>query len=764
MDLLKDLTPQDIDLLLIDLDLRKQGYIINYIIDASDIISYSFPYGLKFDMLKKDIDIIGDEIISYEYIFSNYKPILLNEYKYELLLNRNDLKTSNEVRLNNKSLRSFMLKGNQRKFNALINSATYLLAVALKQKNMIDDFDNTYNQKIQVESLTLSNKDDEIIIENLFKSIKRTEWCVDTFKKWRKIQNNEDFNNRKHIKNQKSTFRDLVAIDRICTINNKIQENDKLKNKYIFYYFSGAKKSEELFNLQETIKHLPTIGKHTNFNIFRSLKHSFIMFLINDQDINEIIERLTELKTIALKKNENEEKNTSQINKDFFEQLNLRRRDALEKGFIGKQIRDNTKFQLDIEKTISQLKKENDKFEIYKLYEKLLKDAKIANADIELLNMKASYLLEGEIINLLNQFSKIKEYKIYKGDDLIKGSYHHLPLLLFFDYDSCTYNDKVEDIYRSIIDHLIMNPTLDQGKFEYFINNIKDVLKEIESNFDYEESYYELLFKVFFILLLVKSSELDDEISEIIEDSYEELKLNEEYVNKWGDDYLYILVWYNRRINNFKKANEFCDKALKLYPEDSRFYHGKALILYNQYFVKDSLDSCNLKDLKQILSFSETAINKYQDFIESDSACREEYESYVKGSISSLQNLILYSISIYYLDKLEDDLTNFEKNIISKYSLTYLRDSLLKAIKEFEDNSKHPSKAWPEYTHTESVFELVEALQYNSKEKFHRSEDAIEKALSKNPKTNLYRITEVKIKEIGLKNNWLQQSTVVKNK
>lgn len=49
MDYLKEIYTKDIELLIQDLELVKKGYEINYIMDASDVFSYTFPYGINFD-------------------------------------------------------------------------------------------------------------------------------------------------------------------------------------------------------------------------------------------------------------------------------------------------------------------------------------------------------------------------------------------------------------------------------------------------------------------------------------------------------------------------------------------------------------------------------------------------------------------------------------------------------------------------------------------------------------------------------------------
>ena len=53
MDYLNKIYVEDIDLLLNDINLLKEGYEFNFIIDTSDIINFCFPYGVKFQKIDK---------------------------------------------------------------------------------------------------------------------------------------------------------------------------------------------------------------------------------------------------------------------------------------------------------------------------------------------------------------------------------------------------------------------------------------------------------------------------------------------------------------------------------------------------------------------------------------------------------------------------------------------------------------------------------------------------------------------------------------
>ncbi len=289
MDYLKNIYENDIDLLIKDIDLIINGYELNYIIDPSDVIKYSFPYGLDFNM-DRSIDDIGDEMIAYMYLFNHYNPVVLDEYKLELLLNRNNIKDNLDKRFKSDLIKKFVIEYEKSSDNdkdllldELSKSSTFLLSTSLMTKSYVDTFDDIYLNKLQVDNLTLKSNDkyDVKLITNIFDNNKRSSWSRDAFDEW--VNNNKfaSNNNDKLLREFKSTYRDFVVIDRICNINESIQKNVQLNKKYVFLYFSGAKKSETFFKQDTIIKHLPNINGLCNFNLLRSPKHTYLLFIIS---------------------------------------------------------------------------------------------------------------------------------------------------------------------------------------------------------------------------------------------------------------------------------------------------------------------------------------------------------------------------------------------------------------------------------------------------------------------------------------------------
>ena len=760
MDYLKEIYTKDIELLIQDLELVKRGYEINYIMDASDVFSYTFPYGINFDKVNNlTPDDIGDRLIAYEYIFRYYYPIILDEYKLELILNRNSIKTNNDSKFSKDFLtNSIEIFENSKKLDDQIDkSATFLLSAALMQKPMVNFFDEVYNNKLQVDTFKLNSavQIDENIISELFENNKRSDWSSETFKVW--IENinpykySEDINKVRNI--YKSTLRDIIAIDRICRINFSIQMDTRLSRKYIFLYYSGAKKSGDIFTLKEVIEHLPKIDNIENYEILRTPKHSYLLFLIFDKDINKMLSTLNSLKRISFTKENNADllsnlksKSLSEEDRHLFEVISQRKRDILEYDGIANQINKHQSFQNKIKKLIEKLKKSENLTELASIYENLLEKAKEATDNIGIIQINLSYIIQGKLLNLIKILIDKEDFVIPRGKDLIKGSYQHLPILLFLN-GICKIEDNVSaNLYFEVVNFLVKSSRPRKIHLPKFIKFIKDTYYQIEDDNNNIENFQDILVKLFVYMIIDKNEEKVEKVAFLLlQDTYILLNTSKDSLIKWEADYLYMLAWLSRRALLLNESNKFCEEGIEKFPGDPRFIHGRCLYVYNSYFNRGSLESCNKTQLLEIIDLTEEAILSYKTWIKNNSF-NDLYFKGVKGNISALTNSLLYFISLYYLDILEKGnlLNNY---FIHNYSLENLRDNLLTEIKKIEEEMGNPPKDVAEYCHTEAVFELVEGIYYQSNSKLSFAEKEIKIALDFFPNSGIYNKTKMIIGE-----------------
>jgi hypothetical protein len=790
--LLYQISTEDVQVLLNDLELEKKGYVINYIIDPYDIFRFSFPYGIKFgETATRSLDEIGDEMLAYTHLFDNNKPVLLDEYEHELFTNREQIqKHRNDILSGNiftrflENYNSLSEEKKEKALDELRQTLSFLLASSVIKDTFADKCEEIC-KKLQINDFVAKtpNKKDENLILEAFKNNRRTKWSEEAFISWVTTSDKDgDFENSKDISNElEAAFRDFVAVDRICNLNKDLQQNN-LSKKNLFLYFSSARKSEKIFSTEMVKKHLPIINGES-YNVLRQAKHSFIMFLLGGQSPEKIIEALKTLKGITEKweKETDIKKEINNDNKTWLDDWKQARRNQLEDDSIKRQINKHINFQEAIKSQIRLLEGKNHT-EFIEYFKNLLLESENAKSSEESLGeMDRTYSIEFGLAKLLKIVNEEKLINIHKGKDSIFGSYHHLPILLFL-----TQNDKVQKELRNLLHELIgfivKSPQQRQKNEAEFFKSLNNVYNKAESIYRNDEklSPATLLQSLVYLILPFENQEQQevkafgfvwDKITlSGLSGIGKEKKLTHtfKYFNNmtvpfkiWKADYQYFLIWSSRRKNDIDESLAFAEEAIKEYPKDPRFYHGKCLALYNKFVDKDTLKVGNSDDLMSLVIAAEDAIKRYESICESNYDVDDETDStyikFIEGTIIVLKNTILYCLCLQHLESLELNINNsiFSEKEFSKYTLTYLRDYYLEDMKKFinqKDNQN--AQDYPEFAHTEAVLVLCEAIyDFRKKKKsvkIKEAEEVITKALKLEPNDILFLATEEKIKKWDL--------------
>ncbi len=815
MNLLKEIDSNDIEMLINDLELENEGYVINFIIDPYDIFRFTFPYGIKNQSIgQRHLDDVGDEAVGYSHIFENYKPIILDEYKLELYLNRDNIKrnideTIRGINHNNlfEILEDKLVSGNQTKtdklYKELEDSYTFLLSTVLFTTSFIKHFDDIFTSKLQIDKFNLSRKttkleeqllvNDDSIILKTFSENKRSSWSASYYKEWVKSKNNDAYFKLLHPREISmqlaNTYRDFVVIDRVCRINKNLQESDKLNGKYLFLYFSSANKSKDLFSTPSVIKHFPVINGKP-FNVLRSVKHAYLLFLFSNPSIKETIRLLKKLKNIAeLSENSNLlaglDKADHSDFADVIEKLPISiekgkdfERINVEKTYVGIQVK--VSYLRHLELKIEELKtKKGDWKELRTLYEEVLKKAKSSADSIKPLNsMQFTYLLQSNFNVLIQKMIQNKELNLHTGKDIVVGNYQHLPILLFLNNNI---NKQLSGLLKNTVDFTVKSPRLREEALRLFIKAVASLYAESENLYatrrvsERKDFYYSsvLIRSLIFLILPYDgdSADQENEVYESLLDIYRrEVSLGKDsnidisnryqkVYKKWRDDFYYFLIWSSRRRNEIDESLQLADHIIKSNPNDPRFYHGKSLALYNKFAEKDSLNVRDLMCLKSLLESTSKAISLYK--VKLKSINDEKIRFYLKSSIVALQNTLIYSVSLYILQFLEKT-SNKSEPILpilkdednSEFNLQYLRNILDNEIKPFINDSNQKIKDFPELAQTESVLELCEAIGYLKKgnnydftSKIIEAKKRIDDSLRIEKNNKLYKITKEKILE-----------------
>ena len=685
--LLQKSTSADVGLLISDIELVEEGYTINYIIDPMDVIEYSFPYGIKFNK-DKELDTIGDEMIAYSYVFknssvfNNSSPIILDEYLIELHLIRNKIRERLPVEIKKNLFQKLLSqleedKNDKKKINSiykeLSQSASFLLSTVLMTDSFVSHFNDLYSNKLQISNFRLKsgNKQDERIILESFKNNRRSDWSENAFREW-VLQKQNDFKDKKKPKvfrEYQNTYRDYVVIDRICTINKDLLNNNNLSSKQLFLYFSSAEKSEEIFASGVTRQHLPKVNGISNYNILRSAKHSYLLFLFDDKDTAKIKNALTRVKELKISKERGD-----LINDKDDEEIRKKYRDILENSSIANQINKHDAYQESLRKMILELESNRNYPEkLAEIYKNLLAEAEKTTENIGLLEIGMTYSLQSSLKNLVELLLNEK-LNLHKGNDAVVGIYHHLPILLFYDNSELEVNN-LKNLLLKVIDYVIKPPAIRSGNIEEFIKVIRELYNKSEDFKEADVNYSSILIKSLLYLILPNKNTVQQENDAyyFVRDAFTRLKYESEEYSKWNCEYLYFLIWASRRDDAIETSLNLAEDAICENPNEPRFHHGRSLALYNKFTNLSNLEIGNLDDLEFMLHSAERAVFLYEAKIDTGTY-RDGYDKFIKGSIFALQNLILYCVSLFYLTKLENgEQLSFEPDsIFFKYTLANL--------------------------------------------------------------------------------------------
>ncbi len=805
---IQELSSEDVQLLIHDVEFRQKGGIVSLIIDPFDIFRYTFPYGLHFKDNERSLDEIGDDMLAYYHVFNNYKPIILDEYRFELSITRNAFynhistfdKKSNILNEFTRTYQESNINKRESLLGELKESISFVLSSAVLAESYFKHFDEVYGD-LQITNFELKerNPEAEKFILDVFRNSKRTDWATESFKKWViKLDKSPVFNQYSIAKKRnmiEGAFRDFGIIDRVFSINKHLQK-DQSKGKYLMLYFSSTKKSERIFSNELTKNHLPVFEGIPHFNVLRSARHAFIMFLLGGQNDDTILRALRELKEITDKwEAENKEKKQL-VNKDIdidelLEQYDCKavRRQALEQESIARRIHGHDKFREALEKTIKKLEKEEFD-EVADIFKDALEEAKKVYSSLQsLTTMNLSYSVESNLTELLKEvFVKgTSEINIRPGLDSIIGGYQHLPILLFLNNQEELTKIGLSDLLNEVVSFVVKSPEKRNNDIKDFFEKISNLYRKSERNLTTaEKSYAGALVKVFIYLISPHKEgrkRQESEAYEFILNNIQRMSTGhlgrseklihlftifddmEAQYQKLESDYQYFLIWTSRRNKKIEESLQLSEAAIKKNPFEPRFYHGKCLALYNKYVDIRNLSVGNLEDLKDLAENAEKAMSLYKETRKNYNK-NKIYGDFIDRSIVALQNTLLYSLSLYYLDLLEkaDTSEDFEKSVkehFPEYPLETrsgktLRKKLFIPIRDFERlRHKQDSKNFPEIAHTEAVLELCEAINYfkagtirekeEAGKKIKKAEFAIDKALKNECDFPLYKVTKTKI-------------------
>lgn len=688
-----------------DLKLEESGTRFHFIPDPFDIISYCFPIdpgpSHRYDI---NIHTIADLQVAWSDVFylHDYKPVLLDEYVYELqsivtAIHRSYHRGHKNLELLDalrKSLDSVLLGPIEEIYakdiitSIVADKYHIILALAFgiyknEFKRLRDIFDNRLNRSVS--DMESEYKPDSDIIENIFASAKGS-YEIASEIETNLISKIDDLSISKSERSSKKRTinTDAVAVSRILDINKSLQyahENGSLKNRHIYLYLSSTLRAKEIFNM-DIVKDAQAEIYGQQYSLHRNAGQVLVK-LISKSDTKDKAISTVEYMADMVENTRESVSFSSELAKSYgfntkgYEK-HLQKLEARAKNFGLVSLSQVDRYRAIIDHVRS-LESDDRVIDVMDRIQDINYDIAQDKREtqfhlIYVKNVFGETLVRG-LRSITEQY--IEKPYLLRGKDPVVGTSHYMPTLV----------KVVTPAYQSIVDSacdFYRNPYLKD----------KERLAEFRSaceqfwNFDVTEVdtdlQHELVRGILFLALPVRHAELiaANHIEDLLEDETLEFEQNG---GEWNvsKELRYVQCWALRRAKEYKRALECASDAIDVHGDDPRFWHGRSLVIYARFMDRRATRGGGTPRLELAVSDALKALELYS------SQSWEEKEE----TVGVMHNTLAY---LYCLEDTQD----VEK---AREHLDALVESV--PIKHWED--KHP-----EYFHTAAVVSLREAQAY----------------------------------------------------
>lgn len=746
-----------------DWDLIKQhDFKFYYAVDTHDIVNYFLPYTQPNYINEENKVSISQKTIAYDLFFkadSRMKDIILfNEYKFELLSIKNSIaqkinkfsSVSEDLSIFFKDVYSIYEKDKQEKVTKRLNENFELILGFLILIKSKDDIYNEFIDFLNKKFLSTTFNTGDIEFDNKFNDIfvntGISEYSKEIYIEFIdkvKVRINSLATDKSKFLYLENAFRDILVIDRLIKINSQLLKDFVDTNKTIIIYLSSAKfKSETIFNLNSVKNCLPKFPDNIKqLNFHRNIYQIFLLNILlkkgfDKQAVDKIIDSLNDWLSIInqdkiLKKKTTK---THTLPDDFSELLTFYSNSMENKFYSDIYISEKNR----LEKAINSIKTSDKKpaQEIIQYIDEYLKIGKqeIQKLPNDVLKYQQTFYLSQKFFTLKN---KTEFLVISSGKDIIKNTFHHLPLLPFKSID----NIQKDNLYK------ILN-LISEQPLELPLNS-KEIVKAIEEivkNLNKHNMRNDFLIISYLCLLVVSdrdnnNSIWDENISEVEIIHYlEQYKLHTQgiYINFDFTEIDYILSWLYRRDNNFEECRKITSKYLE--KQDGRFFHSIGISnishYYSDYFKSFVLGSEEL--LFESLNYLKSAISYYEVINAEDKIVERLIQKNIIAIYNSMADVnlrifeIKSSFSIYLPFEIENILN---ANFDTKYLLE--AREIIQKIKKMTLSLGLDYNSFPTYNHTEAELELLESIIFynqalnNEFATYYNKINTLEKSFSK---------------------------------
>lgn len=707
--LLYEVQPSEVEYMLREYHLRKQGYTIVYLNDPDELRRYCFPFGFN-DQEKNRITerkteaFIADEQLLLHSIYSETadRHIVPIEYFDELRgMIRYSATQAGKIPLSGAAAFEYFFKNNEEELQKLLNAdrdeqtsaalefveghfseayagATMLLrgieklSKVLKNHLILEDDDADAPQEV-LDALAYDINEEELEEEHLMEYLSE-------------IVENKDLMDRPSKRRDIRIIRKLMAANHYC-----VQKGLKIQ----FVYFTDAESSTEL--LDYLYEKGPEVFRPFNdYPICRKRRQLFVKLLCessgniedNYQQMIKATRHYVELINSASFDNEDDYLHEIGKIKDYYKEI----RNKFENENIFRH------YVSEIEDALVLARQHKQAGQIVEVLSKIFeaKDEIVQHLSAfsgRLFEMTIESHFSAAVI-AVHRNETLAPVPT-KGKDKITGKYHHLPILFQID--------PKFDHYLKIIIRIIT----EEEHTPELLNDLKKKIKQLseEDGADYHVKLLKTL-----ICLIVRpysNHTVNEELYRLSNYVMKEIR-QEEYPSPLVYEFIYLAVWMSRRAEKYKESLKLCDEVIAAekttdVPFIARFYHGRFMAKYCLFLSGDK---------------KENAKEQLKSAVEDILVALQGYERCPDPEIrSKLRQSLLNSISYLCIDL---HIVTGDASYISR-ARQYLSQLKMEAGKNYTR---------PEYFHTESVLEYYESFSAaNPLKKMDYALEAIEKSL-----------------------------------
>ncbi len=665
-DFLKEITSSNIAKVKASFQFEFDNYTTLYVVDTFDIVEFCFP--AVFNTPTHDNSQLNiSSFLGYEFFFFNHprKHLLLEEHKVELYsfwqrVRRGLSEFSSYKDLkNDMMLRYKEFKNENDKIYFIESNLGMLLAIAFGalSKTPLDRFQRLISEKLEIQSVSVEEKDDSKLVEEIVLDTKPNISIVNEAfdylcqKKMHYLQQLPDEQQAGYLQ---GAYTDVKVYDRITRINEKLlfaAAEGKLKRKYnVLFLSSVTKKIDIIEEFYRAKSFLPLYQEMQTESLHRNNMEVYLFQLLNVNDpANEnsnivetkkdtnigqqkekmIIDLLEKLEDVSKSYSDNEKKI------DAYRELFTDNPDFVNPKLLksGKDIDDiflkyhSMKFHRDkIDEAIGKLKATGQDADLLSEFTRILSLDSVQHLnDLSVLENSIDHYAslmssKSEIVKDINFLKTNKDnlsLQIRQGKDSVKSSIQAFPILLFYKKSSFIEIQK-------LLKQLILPDNQKQTVIQKLINTPGRLLYEFST---FEKRLFYLFVRYLFDPDL-KEDNLLAELDECLELN-KKFRLETSFLEGQGLQFHFIAndslrldiltfkTWVLRREDEYEAAIDIINNAASTTMEslDVRLVQSRALCYKSWYYKKADIESAN--KLEEYLNFALSDFfvceNKYTD-------------------------------------------------------------------------------------------------------------------------------------------------------